>query len=150
LARRKVKLGECTYCGNVTVVTRDHVVPRALFVPPYPSHLIVVPACRPCNEAKSRNEDYLRDFLTVAYRGSQSPITQTLLSQKVLRSFRRNSSELIRTAIPTTKFSPLYTHGGIYLGDYPTGPVSDARLFSILGLSFCKMRRGRAKSVVLG
>jgi hypothetical protein len=115
-------------------VTRDHVVPRALFVPPYPSHPVIVPACRSCNQAKARHEDYLRDFLALDYRSSQSPITQTLFSQKVWRSLHRNSSELVRTALQTADLAPLYTREGIYLGEYPQATVDDTRLSSMLGM----------------
>jgi hypothetical protein len=134
VAKRKPRIGECTYCGNVTVLTSEHVVPRALFVPPYPSHPVVVPVCQSCNVAKSRHDDYLRDFLALDYRSSQSSIAQTLFSRKVWRSISRNSSELVRTAVQAVDLAPLYTRGGIYLGDYPKASVDDTRLSSVLSL----------------
>ena len=134
MSPRRPKTGVCAYCGTQGKVTRDHVIPRALFVRPYPKNPIIVPACRPCNKGKSHDEDYLRDFLALDYRGSQSPVAQELLRGKVPRSLARSSSELLRVAMRTIRARPLETRAGIYLGDYLEAPVDDDRLYRVLGL----------------
>jgi hypothetical protein len=62
------------------------------------------------------------------------PIAQTLFSQKVWRSIHRNSSALVRTAVQAVDIAPLYTRGGLYLGDYPKASVDDTRLSLVLSL----------------
>jgi len=125
--------GECAYCGHAGELTREHVIPKCLFVPPYPPNLITVPVCDRCNNEKSKDDDFLRDFLVVDIQGSQSPVTQTLFSGKVQRSLSRNSSALLRDVIPQLRIAPLYTSAGIYLGDAPQAPFDGERLKQTLG-----------------
>jgi hypothetical protein len=113
--RRK---GTCAYCGRTGPVTRDHVVPRAIFARPYPRHPVIVPACAVCNNEKSKDDDYLRDLLALDFVGSRSPTAYQLLSSKVRPSFRRNSSHVLREASLNARFLHLHSPGGIYLGTY--------------------------------
>lgn len=64
--------GRCVHCGGVPE-TRDHVPPRAFLDPPYPEALAVVPACTPCNQEASADEQYLTCALEVAVCGSSDP-----------------------------------------------------------------------------
>ena len=124
----------CTYCCNETEVTRDHVVPRALFVGAYPSDPVIVPSCRPCNVGKSRDEPYFSDYLTLDLGGSQSPTAMELFQTKVRRSHLKDKSELIRSVIDTAEVKPLYSSGGVYLGHYPQAPINAQRIVSVLQL----------------
>jgi hypothetical protein len=136
--KKRRRIGACTYCGATREVSRDHVVPLCLFVRPYPPCLITVPACDKCNEQKSHDDGFLRDFLTLDFRGSQSPIAQTLFHTKVLRSLDRNSSELLRSILPSVRIRPHYTPGGVYLGDAPQAALDGDRL----GRAIARMVRG--------
>ncbi len=53
----------CYNCGTRTATTRDHIIPKTLFPDPKPAGLLTVPACRECNEAFSKDEEYFRDRL---------------------------------------------------------------------------------------
>lgn len=117
----------CVYCDTDIADTRDHVIPRCLFVPPYPASLITVPACRECNERKAIDDSFFRDYLTLDFAGSTSPAAETLLHGKVRRAVARNRSELGRTVLRSSTVEPFYTKGGIYLGDFAQAPVDDAR-----------------------
>lgn len=61
--------GPCAYCGR-RPDTRDHVPSRVLLDEPYPTNLPVVPACRPCNERFSADEEYVACLLACASAGS--------------------------------------------------------------------------------
>lgn len=80
--KRKVKI--CVYCGQLKEVSKDHVIPKCLFIKPYPLNLISVPACDECNNAKSQNDDYLRDILVTDNWVSKSPTAQQVFHQKML------------------------------------------------------------------
>jgi hypothetical protein len=132
----KKKFGTCVYCGNFGKVTRDHVIPKSLFVPPYPEDFITVPACTKCNGEKAKNDDFLRDFLVADYRADKNPIVRTLLYGKgkivqdgnVTRAFMRNHSKLSREAVMKAQIKPLMSPGGVFLGEYPTFEVDENRI----------------------
>jgi hypothetical protein len=56
-------LPTCVFCGVRTATTRDHVPPKALFVPPRPP-LIAVPACEFCNNGMSAQEEEFKVFIS--------------------------------------------------------------------------------------
>jgi hypothetical protein len=60
----------CYNCGNTQADTAEHVIARTLIPEPRPGNLITVPACRQCNEAVSRDEEYLRDRLSAVVGGA--------------------------------------------------------------------------------
>jgi hypothetical protein len=57
-----------------------------------------------------------------------------LFQTKVRRSHLKDKSELIRSVIDRAQVKPLYSRGGIYLGDYPQAPVDAQRIVSVLQL----------------
>jgi hypothetical protein len=132
--KRKSKKGQCIYCGITTKLTKDHVIPKGLFVRPYPSNLITVPACSDCNEAKSKNDDFLRDFLICDAFASNSPIAQSIFDEKMTRSITRNSSQFSRIAMSEARYEPLLTRAGIYLGTFPTIPIDEERIKNIFSV----------------
>jgi len=123
--KRKVKT--CVYCGQLKEVTKDHVIPKCLFIKPYPPNLISVPACDDCNNSKSLNDDYLRDILVTDNWVSKHPIAQQIFQQKMLSSQRQGSSVIARETIKNSKLEPFYTSGGIYLGHFHATPIDDKR-----------------------
>lgn len=68
------KIGECAYCSDVGIITRDHVPPKGIFPKPRPENLITVPACRKCHSQQtSRDDEYFRNALNVREELSQHP-----------------------------------------------------------------------------
>ena len=129
--KEKRKFGECAYCGEFKELTRDHVIPLCLFKPPYPNNLITVPACDDCNNLKSKNNDYLRDYVTIDIYGNQNPIAQDIFKDKVMKSFRSDQSLLLREFIKKGRVAPYYSNGGIYLGDLPSVSLDTERIEKI-------------------
>lgn len=131
----------CVYCDVRNASTRDHVLAKCLFPPPRPANLITVPCCGVCNREKSTDDDFLRDYLTVDFAGNSSPTAEMIFQGKVRRSISRNSSEVARSILKNARNEPLYTGGGVYLGDVVFAPLEEfrfVRLFSqiVRGLYF--------------
>ncbi|HWN10232.1 MAG TPA: hypothetical protein VNO50_13360 [Pyrinomonadaceae bacterium] len=126
--RGKRKIRECAYCGEMKEVSRDHVIPECLFKRPYPANLITVPACDKCNNAKSLNDDFLRDMLICDIFGSQSPVAQDIFHEKVLSSVRQDSSVIARDATLNARVEPFYTKQGVYLGHETSFPIDSERV----------------------
>jgi hypothetical protein len=135
MAKRRRHGGKlCAYCGVRLGVTSDHPIPTCLFIPPLPPDMVTVPACEPCNNLKARDEEYLRDVLVSDIYSSGHPVAQALADGKLTRAIRQNRSEFARVAVRHMAHRPLYTPGGIYLGDYPTVPLDGPRLLGALSL----------------
>ncbi len=135
MTRRKARaqrVGACAYCAETKPLTRDHVIPKALFLPPFPPNMITVPACNDCNSKKSLADTYLRDYIVSDAFGSQHPDAEALFRGPVLRSHARGSSDLARTALETAKIRSIHTEAGIYLGELPQGQVDVSRITTAL------------------
>ncbi len=125
----KRKTGECAYCGEIKELSVDHVIPKCLFVEPYPPDLITVKACDMCNsQKKSLDDAFLRDMLTLDLFGNASPVAQDIFHDKVLSALRQNKSPVANAAIRTAHLEPFYSIGGIYLGHFPSFPIDEDRV----------------------
>ena len=127
----KPKIRECAYCGQTMETTRDHIIPLCLFEQPYPNNLITVPACRQCNNAKSRDDDFLRDLLTSDIYGNTHPIAQRIYQNKMLSSVRQGSSSMAKDVIENATSEPFYSHDGVYLGEAISAPCEQERMCSV-------------------
>lgn len=72
MSRGKPKHGNCDYCGAYGELTRDHVIPKALWgtarLPSHPKPAIVR-ACATCNNVvKSTNDTFVEEILSVDYK----------------------------------------------------------------------------------
>jgi len=130
--RRQEK--QCVYCGRVTICTADHVIPRALFPGAKAPNMITVPACLDCNQAKGELDAYLRDVLTADLSSYDSAEARAVLEGKVRSAVRRNQSPVWRAAETQTRRVPLWSPGGIYLGDFPAIPLDGGRLHLALSM----------------
>src|SRR5215469_1001870 len=54
----------CVYCGLIAD-SKDHAPPKCLMLPPLPSNLITLPACKECNNGFSFDENVVRAFLSL-------------------------------------------------------------------------------------
>ena len=99
----------CYMCDNIGT-TREHIPPKCLF-PEYSDNiiqgnnhrknLITVPSCEEHNNAKSNNDEYLRDILSMTLSANSTGLA--ILESKTSRSFNRNPKrieELKKSAIP--------------------------------------------------
>jgi hypothetical protein len=118
----------CAYCGASPAATRDHVVPKCLFIRPLPQDVVVVPACDACNKDKGKDDTYLRDVLVMDYQGSESPIAREIFDTKVMRAAQRNRSEVVRAAVTQACLIPHGTPGGLYLGQLPSFDLDSRRI----------------------
>ena len=75
------------YCATATSATGDHVFPRKLFLPRHRANLPQVPACAPCNRAKSRIETYVTAILPF---GGRHETARENLELQVIKRLRRN------------------------------------------------------------
>ncbi|GAA4814031.1 hypothetical protein GCM10023232_06870 [Sphingosinicella ginsenosidimutans] len=86
---KKFKGKTCVYCGTEGAAqTGDHVFAREFLPVAYRANLPKVPACAPCNGAKSALEHYLSAILPFGGRHPQSP---AILAADVPRRLDRNA-----------------------------------------------------------
>jgi hypothetical protein len=105
--------GICPYCGKQAILTRDHVIPRSLYINGVPDNSPKVLACSQCNNVeKSALDTYLRDFLIVDIEGSEHPVSKQLFP-KLARSISRNHSKLARHTMGG-RLMPRYTPEGLF------------------------------------
>jgi hypothetical protein len=111
--RRLVAPKVCVFCGR-PATTRDHVPPKAFFLPPRPENLVTVPACASCNNGASESDDRFRNFVSLRV-GVGNSKRLDLWKSKVLPGIRRNRKEF-RRLVRSMRDVEVYTPGGIYLG----------------------------------
>ena len=83
----------CYRCGQ-PADTDEHVVPRCFYPLRPNAQLVTVPACRSCNEASSKDEEYLRAVMVASAMNSRP--AQTVWYQKVAPSLRRDQHDGLR------------------------------------------------------
>jgi HNH endonuclease len=139
MSRRRTDI--CAYCGKHRKITRDHVIPKALFPRPLSAQMVTVSACHDCNSRKSKHDDFLRDLLTTDIAGSQSPIAKSIFQDKVLSSHKQGKSLLSRIArneavsIPIVSKSNLY-YGDCYTATFDLGRAIEMFSFIVRGLNY--------------
>lgn len=134
MSKIRQKTGQCVYCGETKPLTRDHVIPKCLFPTPLPSFMVTVPVCQDCNADKASHDDYLRDMLVVDTGTSKSRVAQEILTSKVFRSSDKNRSVIMRAAKSKGKLEPVYSPGGIYLGNAFSFPLDGERINHLFSL----------------
>lgn len=147
MGKKGRKVGECVYCGETKPLTRDHVVARCLFPDPLPSLMVTVPTCDDCNAEKSEQDGYLRDMLVVDANAAGSRAANEVLTGKVFRAADKNRSLIMRAAKSEGRFEPIYSPGGLYLGQGFSFPIDEDRVnrifsFIVRGLYY-KLRNQR-------
>jgi hypothetical protein len=100
--------------------------------------MVTVPACKQCNEEKAGDDTYLRDMLVLDLDNTGHPSARDLARGKVVRSFQRNSSDLLRGLLEKVRRVPAYTPGGLYFGNYPALPLDGMRMKR----TFARITRG--------
>jgi hypothetical protein len=130
----KSKIGVCVYCGLEKETTQEHVIPKALYPEPYPSNMITVRTCLDCNNPKSTDDVYLRDFLLSDMATQASPTAQEIWKGKFIRSVERNSSEIARLVVKNPLPTAVFLPNGDYIGHAIAVSVDRTRLDRIFSL----------------
>jgi hypothetical protein len=103
---RSKQLKKCAYCGvdesDDIPFTGDHVIPKCLYPATHrDSNLIVIDACRPCNNGFSYDEVHFRNVLVLA--GESNAPVRELWDRKIVRSFDRGDGP--RRALEALKYT---------------------------------------------
>ena len=108
----KPEVNECAYCGVIGMTKQEHVIPECLFEQPLSNNMITVRACNECNVLKSKDDDYLRDYLITNLSTYKQEVPQRLFAGKMARSMQRNSSSFAKE-INTSKITdtPFFSNG---------------------------------------
>ena len=108
----KTEINECAYCGVSGITSQEHVIPECLFEQPLPNNMITVRACADCNTLKSKDDDYLRDYLVTNLSIYKQKIPQRLFAGKMARSMQRNSSSFAKEVnISKIVDTPFFSNG---------------------------------------
>lgn len=112
----------CTYCGRPDALTKDHVIPRSLFVPPLPSNMVRVPACEACQAEKSWGDADLAHYVNMHWAGSQHPDSLQQLA-RMARATQFGRSKIGKAFTEGGRQRELMTDAGLYLGDVWEGTL---------------------------
>ena len=94
---KRYKNQTCTYCVTPnSSEDGDHVVSREFFLPEHRANLPKVPACKECNNRKSRLEHYLTAVMPFGARHSDAGATLEKLVPRRLAKNAKLSRELAR------------------------------------------------------
>ena len=128
-AKTKWKKGQCVFCGRKRQVTREHTPPKCVFPEPRPSNLITVPACRECNSASSKDDEYFRLVLTLRDDIHRIPLVKEKLWPKVRRSLQKETKRGLQSSLfHSICHVPVFTESGIYVGRKRGYHVDERRL----------------------
>jgi hypothetical protein len=106
---KRFKGKTCVYCtGEGISQTADHVIAREFLPVAHRGDLPKVPACEPCNHAKSRLEHYL---LAVLPFGSRHPAASSMLEAEVPRRLAGNRS--LHRALAANQQNAWLTENGV-------------------------------------
>lgn len=137
----------CAYCGQPSFeLTRDHVIPRALWggkgnLPAYP---VVVPACRECQQKWDLQAEYFRNSLIAMIDKGAHPVANRVLEGPMIKSLERNE-KAIAALFRNPQVLPRKSPAGIITG-YGLGFQIDWKRFFkvpekiVRGLFFQKLR----------
>ena len=106
----------CTYCGQPDAPTKDHVIPRSLFIPPLPANMVRVPACGSCQQEKSWGDDDLAHYVNARWAGSQHPDSLQQI-ERMARATKLGRSKIGAAFMSGGRRREHLTDAGLYLGD---------------------------------
>jgi len=105
----------CYLCGKPGKLTREHVVPRSLFLKPLPSNMITEPAHRHCNQSYAKDEEYFRFALTSEERTYEQQVAGQVWDQKVFPGLQ-HSPKFANRILSQLHDVELHSPGGLYIG----------------------------------
>ena len=133
--------GSCVYCDQRQATTRDHVIPKSLFLPPRSGNLITVPCCTHCNSEKQTYDDLLRDMLAIVDFTNRHPASLGLYTGPARRAIDNNRSRLARLIKQEADFLEIRSPDGELLDwrytlQIDPGDISAFFVFVVKGLTF--------------
>lgn len=124
-------VGECAFCGLEKPITRDHIPPRNLFPKPRSSQLITVPCCEDCRIGWSDDDEYFR-LHAISSRSARCASAQKIV-HKIEASIGKPAKAGYRRMIQSSICEvPVYSKGGIYLGQSSALRVDDKRVRRVM------------------
>ena len=105
---------QCVYCPR-PATTHDHVPPKSLYTPPLPQNVVTVPACDPCNNRASKDDEIFRNELSIMAGSFGESANAAERLQPTMRSILRNRATRTRM-VTSAQLVERYSTGGIYLG----------------------------------
>lgn len=121
----------CTYCGERTGTTRDHVPPKGLFAKPRPN-LVTVPCCEQCRESQSFDDEYFVRMISMKGGTADNP-SANAARDSALRSLTKPAKRRFALALlRSTKDLAVYSPAGIYLGQKMSYDVDLKRLCNVI------------------
>lgn len=131
MARKRVRRGECAYCGRTRPLTRDHIPPKALFGSPRPNNLISILCCRECNEEASKDDEYFKNALALRIDTYNHPDVQKILPS-VIRSYKKDHKIGYRKSFfKTLRQVELRSPSGLFIGSTGAYNVEIERLDTV-------------------
>lgn len=118
----------CTYCGLTENLTNDHVPPKCLFLSPRPTDLITVPACKECNNAFSKDDEFFRALVAIQADAAGNRVGQRIWDEKVIASTMKRSPALKRDLAKGITTVEVRSYSGLYLGKSPALPFPKKRI----------------------
>lgn len=130
--------------GRPALLTREHVPPQNLFLPPRPTNTITVWTCARCNKSTELDDEYFRLFVTAG--ADPQSRAGTLWTQKVVGStFVR--SPALKTRLQTDQERLRDHHKVQPLSTYDGETVSDETVEQCLMLDASRINRVAEKIV---
>lgn len=126
----KGHLKSCAFCG-AAASTKDHVPSRKFFPPPRPNNLITVPACQPCNNLISEDEEYFL-LRILASAGAATQEAENVSHQRFAGTLTSRRRASLKKLANETELTPVYSSGGVYLGHTPAYPLDLAKMRRVL------------------
>jgi hypothetical protein len=142
--RTDIKIGPCSYCGEVQELEPEHVVPRSIFVNKNKAK-IVIDACHDCNHEKGRGEGDLRDYLIIRV-GVDGHRDIRPLMYEMAESYGRGSSSIGKAADEERRPIMQRRSTGIYRFGYEVPipdplPMDMSLRYLVRGLYFYEVRK---------
>lgn len=140
---KKYKGKVCVYCGEHPSESGNHVISRELFVKSARGNLPQVPACKPCNVAKSALETYATAVLPFGGRHVDAPDNLQMVEGRLARN-----QKLSRTLSHGTGLAWTRAESGVIVRSL-TIPIDGEKI----GQLFCYIAKGLAAhhwSTVMG
>lgn len=131
-SERKVRIGECVYCGQRGPLTNDHVPPKSLFAKPRPCNLVTVPSCRRCNKSFELDDEYFRLVITTGIDPVWFPKEFDLSLHAIRKLSDPRKIGLRKRMLSSYSRRPRFSREGLYLGEAGVLEVDVARVRNVV------------------
>jgi hypothetical protein len=124
------QFGDVCYVCGVSAATRDNVPPGGIFLPPRPSNLIRVPACKKHNGGRSKDDEYFR--LWMVTQCADDPRAMKLFDGPVTRGLKHSRGLLRRWLAGARDRIYVKSPGGIIVDVKPGFQIDPDRIQRVI------------------